>query len=146
MFFAVTDDPVWVVTELHACETTWPDGYVHVSVQPLSATLDFTVMFAVKPLLHWFTAYPTVQPPDDVGLGEGVADLVGEGVADLVGAGVVGAGVVGDGVGVESRPKKWIAAAALTGRLCPKPEKLFASTGARSPVAPYRVRTWPLAG
>ena len=44
-----------MVTELHACVTIWPDGYVQVSVQPLSATLDLTVMFAVKPVFHWFT-------------------------------------------------------------------------------------------
>ena len=97
-------------------------------------------MFAVNPVFHWFTEYVTLQAIAGVGLGGGVvgAGVVGAGVvgAGVVGAGVVGAGVVGCGVDVESSPKKWIAAAASTGRLWPTFCRVIASTGARSPVAP----------
>jgi hypothetical protein len=78
---------------------------------------------------------------DRVGEADGVADRVGEadGVADRVG--------LADGEPVPvSKPKKWMASAASTGRLWLTPAMLVASTSTAPLLLVYRVRVNPDCG
>src|SRR5262245_18070238 len=129
---------------------TCPLASVKTSDQPLIAVLlvFVTMMFAVRPVFHVFVVYETRQPPSGGGWVVVVVVVVVEVVVDDGGRKVVEVVVVVVEVDDVSRPTKWIAMAAWpeSGRLCPTPWTLIASTGAIAPVLPYRVRVQPDCG